>query len=82
MRHLRAIFEGVDTTNGGCKVRVAGDEKVLPGKITDPALLQAGNIYTHSLDTKQEVMISAKPIVKEGEVVRLFISDGSPITDA
>lgn len=81
MRQFRGTFEAVDTTNGTCKVRIEGGDDVLRGKITDPALMNVQNVYTHSLDTKQPISISAKPVTKEGEIVRLFVSDGKPITD-
>ena len=82
LARYRAVFFGVDTINGTCKVQVNDDERILRGKITDPALPNPGNVYTHSLDTKEPVMILAKPVLKDGEIVRLFISDGSFITDA
>jgi hypothetical protein len=57
MTQFRGVFDGVDTTNGNCKVRVNDDDRILAAKITDPALANAGNVYTHSLDTREAVMI-------------------------
>ena len=75
MREYRVVFEGVDTTNGSCKVKF-DDSSVVPGKITDPALQNPLNVYTHSLDTQKPITISAKAVTKDGAIVRLFISDG------
>ena len=78
MRQYKGVFEAVDTTNGACKFHVDGDDRVLRGKITDPALGNAENVYTRSLDLRRSVVISAKPVTKDGEILRLFISDGHP----
>lgn len=80
-RQFRGTFEGVDTTNGVCKIKIDGGEDVLRGKITDPALINVQNVYTHSLDTKRPIIITAKPVTKDGEIVRLFISDGRAADD-
>ena len=81
MRQFRATFDAVDTITGTCKLRVDGSDLVVRGKITDPALANVQNVYTHSLDTKRSIVLTAKPVTKDGEIVRLFISDGHPITD-
>jgi hypothetical protein len=57
-------------------VRLDGEDDVLTCKITDPGLAVPGNVYTHSLDTKQAITILAKPVTKDDKIVRLFISDG------
>jgi hypothetical protein len=75
-REFKGVFEGVDTTNGTCKFRIDGSEGDVSGKITDPALLLPQNPYTHSLDTKKPVTITAKAVTRDGDIVRLFISDG------
>lgn len=76
VRAYTGTFEGVDTTNGNCKFRPSDADEPIPGKITDPALLMPQNPYTHSLDTKRPIQIHAKAVTKDGEIVRLFISDG------
>jgi hypothetical protein len=49
-----------------------------PGRsrITDPALMATGNIYTRSLDTNAVAEIQAKPVFRDGEIRTLYISDG------
>lgn len=76
LKEYRGIFKGVDKTNGTCKFLPMGGDEELPGKITDPALINPQNPYTHSLDTDQAITIKAKAVLKNGNIVRLFISDG------
>lgn len=73
MRQYRGLFLGVDTTNGSCRIEVEGG--IVRGKITDPALEVVENVYTHALDTHRPVLITAKPVLREGEIKRLYISD-------
>jgi hypothetical protein len=78
-KEYSGVFEAVDTTNGNCKFLPVGGDLALVGRITDPALLMPENLYTHSLDTKKPVKVQAKAVSKEGEIVRLFISNGEPM---
>lgn len=79
-KEYTGVFKGVDQTNGLCKFLVKGEELALPGKITDPALQNALNLYTHSLDTQTQLTITAKAVLKDGEIKRLYISDGKAKT--
>jgi len=38
-------IEGVFKTNGACRIRLLSDDRIVSGKITDPALDQPHNIY-------------------------------------
>jgi len=70
------IFEAVDATNGSCKLKTNGDgKKPIRGKITDPALAMPENVYTHTFDLKVPVVVTAKPVLRDGEIHRLYISD-------
>jgi hypothetical protein len=82
MQQFRGVMEAVDTINGSCKIRIEGSDEVLRGKITDPALSNPENVYTRSLDLQRFIVVSAKPILKEGKISTLFISDGHSLTDA
>jgi len=62
---------------GHCEIEVDRYEGVIIGKITDPQLEQAGNIYSRSLDRQTQFAISAKPVMKEDNVQRLYISDAT-----
>ena len=67
----------VDKAAGTCRVEIEGMTagKLIRGRITDPVLGQPGNIYTHSLDADQTVIVTAKPVIKEGEIATLYISN-------
>ena len=72
-------IEGVFKTNGACRVRLLDDSRVVPGKITDPALEQPHNIYTQALDTGSALHVVAKPVFKDEKLHRLFISHAKVI---
>lgn len=72
---IQAVILGVDTVTGQCRVRFADDSSEARGKITDPALKNAHNVYTAALDTKQVVVLTAKPVNRNGELKSLYISD-------
>lgn len=72
--------EGVFKTNGACRLKILGDEnRVVAGKITDPALEHSGNIYTTALNEGLALHVTAKPTLKEGVVQTLFVSDAKLI---
>lgn len=73
-----AVILGVDTVTGQCRIRFADDNCEARGKITDPALKEVHNIYTSALDTKQVVVLTAKPVNRNGELSKLYISDARP----
>jgi hypothetical protein len=75
-------LEGVFKTNGACKVRIAEDGRIVPGKITDPSVGTAGNVYTRALNDAAELIVTAKPTLKDGQIKRLFISDAKISGDA
>ena len=77
MKAMMAKLLGVDTTNGLCKVQLGEDGAVFRGKITDPALKLPQNVYTHALDTQQDIELMAKSVIKGGEIVNLYISDAT-----
>lgn len=76
----RVRLEGVFKTNGACKVRILDQDKVVSGKITDPAVAAPGNIYTTALNEGAELQVTAKPTLKGGSLHRLFISDAKDAT--
>lgn len=73
----RAKLLAVDKAAGTCRVEIEGAEKLVRGKITDPVLATPGNVYTHSLDTDHFVMITAKPVIRDGEISTLYISNAN-----
>jgi hypothetical protein len=75
MAEYDVTVEGVFKTNGACRLRVLGDDRIVPGKITDPALDNPGNIYTTALNEGLPLHVTAKPTLKDGKVHTLFVSD-------
>jgi hypothetical protein len=70
-------FLAVDTVTGACKFQAHGAEKPVRCKITDPVLTAPDNIYTHALNSHSDVTIEAKPLLKDGAVSRLYISNAN-----
>jgi hypothetical protein len=70
-----ARIVAVDKIFGTCKLLIEGLDKPLKGKITDPVLQQPGNIYIHALDSAAPVEITAKPVIKDGEIATLYVVD-------
>jgi hypothetical protein len=67
-------IEGVFETNGACKVSLLDYNRIVSGKITDPALERPHNIYTTALNEGAPLHVVAKPVLKNGKIHRLFIS--------
>jgi len=67
----------VNKVTGHCEMLVDGLEKPIKGKITDPVLMEPGNVYTRALDRNTSFRFSAKPVTKNGEIHRLYISDAN-----
>lgn len=65
----------VNTLTGHCILQVAGYTHLIKGKISDPVLSNADNIYTRALNNHTPIRVTAKTVLKEGEVHRLYISD-------
>ena len=74
----RGTVTALDTKTGTFKFEEAESGLELRGKITDPNLGVAQNVYSHALDTKEQITLTAKPTFREGgEVHKLFVSDAS-----
>lgn len=65
----------IDKKSGTCKILIEGNEKPIAGKITDPILRDPGNTYTQALHLHRSISLIAKPIFKDGRILRLFVSD-------
>lgn len=58
-----------------------------PGHITaaevrDPAFEEKDNIYIKSYNDKSPIIISAKPVIRDGKVIRLIVMDANPLNDS
>jgi hypothetical protein len=76
---LDVKIEGVFKTNGACKVRLLGENKIVTGKITDPSLDKPHNAYTKALDEDAPLHVVAQPTLKNGRVHKLFITSAEAI---
>ena len=65
---------GVDKKTRSCRIMLQNGIEVR-GKITDPLLETPHNIYTAALDDSRQVIISGKPLLRQGEITKIFISD-------
>ena len=65
----------VDTVSRTVKITSAQHPKSIRAKIIDPALMLPQNAYTRALDNHTPVRITAKPVLKDGELYMYYISD-------
>jgi hypothetical protein len=72
-------IEGVFKTNGACRVRLLNNNKVVAGKIADPALEKPNNVYTKALNEGGTLHVIAKPTLKRGQIHTLFITGASRV---
>ena len=77
LQQYHVKFLGVDKPAGKGKIELIDSDGVKLGvKITDPNLQFPENVYTKALDLAVPATITAKPVLKEGNITTLFISDG------
>lgn len=76
MAKFRVKIDGVFKRGGACQVRIIDTDQTVAGKITDPALSEPENVYTSALHEGLILTVSAKPTLQDGQIRRLYISDG------
>lgn len=69
----------VDIRSGHCVIDVEGIEGHLIGKIMDPGLKIANNMYTSALNNHAEFTVKAKAVRQNGKIKRLYISDADDL---
>jgi hypothetical protein len=70
----------VDKTTGSGKILLDKAEKPVRVKIVDPAVVKApANVYTHALDAGNRVQVTAKPVLKGGEISTLYVFDARSV---
>jgi predicted transcriptional regulator len=74
--HCKRITE-INKLNGHCILDVEGFDHLVIGKISDPALEKPNNVYTRALNDQTPIVISAKPVKKNGAIYKLFISNAN-----
>lgn len=65
----------VNIQTGHCILEVEGYDRPISGKINDPALSMPNNVYTRALNNKTPFQVWAKPVMQEGTIHKLFVSD-------
>ncbi len=66
----------LDMETGSCKVALITEgENRTSAKITDPVFGIPKNVYVLAMAAQKVITVRAKPILKDGELDRLFISD-------
>lgn len=71
------MIRELNLNTGHCQLVVEGIDGMVKGKISDPVIEKSSNIYSQSLDTQKPFYFKAKPIEKNGEIVKLHISDAT-----
>lgn len=69
----------LNLNNGHCELEISGMEKNIVGQISDPVLSVPGNIYSKALDEHIPIAITAKPIIRDGEIIKIHISNAEAI---
>lgn len=71
----------VNTQTGHCILLLEGFAQPVSGKITDPTLQVADNVYTSSLNAMTPFRIVAKPVLRDGAITKLYISDAQKLSE-
>lgn len=72
------LITEMDTETGSCKVSLDPSEPDrISARITDPAFLVPNNPYAVALAARSWLRVTAKPIIKDGEIDKLFISNSA-----
>ena len=69
------LISELNTKTGHCHLHLEGEERHIIGKINDPALQAPNNIYSKSLNAQSGFSLTAKAVLKEGLIHRLYVSD-------
>lgn len=65
----------LNLSSGHCMLDISGFDEKVTGYIYDPVLSQPSNIYSTALDEHKSLRLTAKPILRAGELVKLCISN-------
>jgi hypothetical protein len=71
----------VDEISRTCKILTEESSIPIKGKITDPAIENTNNIYSHALYQGAEIVITGKPVFKDGDLITFYISDARGLKD-
>ena len=65
----------LNLNSGHCILELAGFEKRVPGLITDPVIQRPENAYSTALNEFKPLVLTAKPILRDNEIIKLHIVD-------
>lgn len=60
---------------GACRLEIEGVDGLVSGKVDDITLKQPRNVYTSALDSHGSIRVRARPVYKQEELHRLFITE-------
>lgn len=65
----------LNVNTGVCRVKIEGESSLVSGQVVDIELSIPNNPYSKALNEHSPMRVRAKPVSKEGELYRLFISE-------
>lgn len=68
-------IEALNLKTGSCRILLQNETDPIIGKIVDPALSQPDNVYSHALNSHTGFKVRAKPVFRDNDLYRLFISE-------
>lgn len=68
-------FHSLNLDTGACRIEVEGFEGLINGKVDDITLKQPGNGYSNALHLHQAITVRARPVLKNQELHKLFITE-------
>ena len=68
-------FHSLSLDTGACRIELEGHTGLIHGKVDDIALTQPGNPYSSALNSHSALRVRAKPVYKDDELHKLFITE-------
>ena len=65
----------LNLNNGHCFLDLSGFDDKVTGEISDPSLNRPSNIYSNAFDKHTSLILTAKPILRDDEVIKIHISN-------
>lgn len=73
--YLVTRIYSLSVDSGVCRVSLEGFVGIFHGKINDVSLSFPNNEYTRAMDSHSQLKVRGKPVFKDGELHRLFITE-------
>lgn len=74
--HYRCVMDGIIEHNKTIKIQVDGltdDDKYITAEVKDNLFGQTDNPYITALNTKLPLILKARPVLKDGRIIRLIV---------